>query len=41
VRIPKIPGKEIVLAGSASKNRVGFEKVFQQLVDGVRKIGQK
>ena len=38
VRIPKGPGKEIVLAGSTSKNRVGFEKVFQQLVDGVRAI---
>ncbi|OGP89684.1 MAG: hypothetical protein A2156_00545 [Deltaproteobacteria bacterium RBG_16_48_10] len=37
-RIPKDSGKEIVLAGSTSKNRVGFEKVFQQLVDGVRAI---
>jgi cytochrome c biogenesis protein len=38
VRIPKGPGKEIVLAGSTSKNRVGFEKVFEQLADGIRKI---
>ena len=38
VRIPKGPGKEIILAGSTSKNRVGFEKVFEQLVDGIRKI---
>jgi cytochrome c biogenesis protein len=38
VRIPKGPGKEIVLAGSTSKNRVGFEKVFEQLADGIRSI---
>jgi cytochrome c biogenesis protein len=37
VRIPKGPGGEIVLAGSANKNRVGFEKTFGELVDGVRK----
>ncbi|RPJ09117.1 MAG: cytochrome c biogenesis protein ResB, partial [Deltaproteobacteria bacterium] len=36
VRIPKVTGKEIVLAGSASKNRVGFEKVFEQLLEGIR-----
>jgi len=36
VRIPKVPGGEIVLAGSTNKNRVGFEKNFGQLVDGVR-----
>jgi len=36
VRIPKDPGGEIVLAGSANKNRVAFEKTFGQLVDGVR-----
>jgi cytochrome c biogenesis protein len=36
VRIPKSPGGEIVLAGSANKNRVGFEKTFGQLVDRVR-----
>ena len=28
VRIVKSPGEEIVLAGSANKNRVGFEKTF-------------
>ena len=37
VRIPKSPGGEIVLAGSTNKNRMGFEKTFSQLVDGVRK----
>jgi cytochrome c biogenesis protein len=36
VRIPKSTGGEIVLAGSANKNRMGFEKTFGQLVDGVR-----
>jgi len=36
VRIPKGPGGEIVLAGSANKNRVGFEKTFGELVEGVR-----
>jgi cytochrome c biogenesis protein len=38
VRIPKGPGKEIVIAGSTSKNRVGFEKTFQQLVGGIRAV---
>ena len=38
VRISKTSGKEIVLAGSTSKNRVGFEKVFGQLADGIRSI---
>jgi len=37
VRIPKSSGGEIVLAGSANKNRVGFEKTFGELVEGVRK----
>lgn len=36
VRIPKGPVGEIVLAGSTSKNRLGFEKAFGQLVEGVR-----
>jgi cytochrome c biogenesis protein len=36
VRIPKSAGGEISLAGSASKNRFGFEKAFGQLVDEVR-----
>ncbi|NWG03953.1 MAG: cytochrome c biogenesis protein ResB [Syntrophaceae bacterium] len=37
VRIPKGQGEEIVLAGSTNKNRLGFEKTFDQLVEGVRK----
>jgi cytochrome c biogenesis protein len=41
VRIPKSPGGEAVLAGSANKNRVGFEKTFGELVVGVRSAGQK
>ncbi len=41
VRIPKSSGKEIVLAGSTNKNRVGFEKTFYQLVEKVRSMGQK
>ncbi len=36
VRIPKSLGGEIVLAGSTNKNRMGFEKTFGQLVEGVR-----
>jgi cytochrome c biogenesis protein len=38
VRIPKSPGGEIVLAGSANKNRVSFEKTFGELVNGVRAL---
>jgi cytochrome c biogenesis protein ResB len=38
VRIPKSSGGEMVLAGSANKNRIGFEKAFQELVDEVRSI---
>jgi cytochrome c biogenesis protein len=41
VRIPKSPGGEIVLAGSTNKNRMGFEKTFGQLVDGVGSLGKK
>jgi cytochrome c biogenesis protein len=37
VRISKTPGREIVLAGSANKNRVGFEKNFGELVGEIRK----
>jgi len=37
VRIPKGSGGEIVLAGSANKNRLGFEKTFGELVEGIRK----
>jgi cytochrome c biogenesis protein len=44
VRIPKGPAKgpakassgELVLAGSTNKNRVGFEKIFQQLATELR-----
>ena len=36
IRIPKSSGKEIILAGSTNKNRVGFEKTFGQLGEGVR-----
>jgi cytochrome c biogenesis protein len=41
VRIPKSPGGEIVLAGSTNKNRMGFEKTFGELVEGVRSLGKK
>jgi len=37
IRIPKSPGGEIVLAGSANKNRVGFEKTFGELVGEIRR----
>jgi len=36
VRIPKSPGGEVILAGSANKNQVGFEKTFGQMVERVR-----
>jgi cytochrome c biogenesis protein len=40
VRIPKAGSqkgeREIVLAGSVNRNRIGFEKAFQSLVEGVR-----
>jgi cytochrome c biogenesis protein len=41
VRISKDPGREIVLAGSTNKNRMGFEKTFGQLVERVRSLGKK
>jgi len=37
VRIPKQSIGEVVLAGSTNKNRLGFEKTFNQLAEGVRK----
>jgi cytochrome c biogenesis protein len=40
VRIPKSPGGEVILAGSANKNRVGFEKIFGELVKGIRSLGK-
>jgi cytochrome c biogenesis protein len=36
VRISKSPGGEIIVAGSANKNRVAFEKNFSELVEGIR-----
>jgi len=41
IRISKAPGREIVLAGSTNKNRVGFEKKFGQLMEKVRSAGIK
>jgi len=40
VRIPKSSGKEIILAGSTNKNKVGFEKKFSTLVEGIRSLGK-
>ena len=39
VRISKSPEGEVVLAGSANKNRVDFEKTFGELVEEIRKKG--
>jgi len=36
IRFPKGPGGEIVFAGSASKNRISYEKKFQGLVERIR-----
>ena len=36
VRIPKESEGEIVLAGSTNKNKVGFEKKFGNLVEGIK-----
>jgi cytochrome c biogenesis protein len=45
VRIPKEGlqkgEREIVLAGSVNRNRIGFEKAFQSLVEGVRSMIKK
>jgi cytochrome c biogenesis protein len=41
VSIPRGGGGEIVLAGSTNKNRVGFEKTFGQMVEGVRSLVRK
>jgi cytochrome c biogenesis protein len=41
VRIPKGPVGEIVLAGSTNKNRVGFEKTFGEMVEGLQSLGRK
>jgi cytochrome c biogenesis protein len=37
MRIPKSSGGEIILAGSANKNRVSFEKTFGELANEIRK----
>jgi len=37
IRIPKGSGQEVILAGSTNKNKVGFEKTFGSLVEGVQK----
>jgi cytochrome c biogenesis protein len=36
IRIPKVSGQEVILAGSTNKNKVGFEKTFGSLVEGVQ-----
>jgi len=38
IRIPKESKGQIVLAGSSNKNRVGFEKTFGELVEGMRRL---
>ncbi len=38
VSISQKGGREIVLAGSTNKNRVGFERKFGQIVEGIRTI---
>jgi cytochrome c biogenesis protein len=40
LKIPKGAGGEIVLAGSTNKNRVGFERSFQQVAEGIRSMGK-
>ncbi len=44
VRIPKedlkASPREIVFAGSANRNRIGFEKTFHQIIDRVRSGGE-
>jgi len=37
VKVPTSSGREMVVAGSTNKNRVVFEKKFEQLVEEVRK----
>jgi cytochrome c biogenesis protein len=37
IRIPKASSQEVILAGSTNKNKVGFEKTFGSLVEGVKK----
>jgi cytochrome c biogenesis protein len=41
VRVPKKFEAEMVIAGSTNKNKVGFEKAFGKLVEGIRSAVQK
>jgi len=41
VRTPRDSGGDIVLAGSANKNRIGFERIFGALVEEIRSSGSK
>lgn len=36
IKISKSSGKEVILAGSTNKNKVGFEKTFGSLIEGVQ-----
>ena len=38
VRISKSPGGEVIVAGSANKNRVAFENNFSELARGIRSL---
>ncbi|HUL37976.1 MAG TPA: cytochrome c biogenesis protein ResB [Thermodesulfobacteriota bacterium] len=40
VRIPKAAEGEIVLAGSANKNRMGFEKTFGEIAHSIRSLNR-
>jgi len=39
VRDPKKPGGDVVIAGTANKNRIGFESTFARLVERMRSKG--
>jgi len=41
IRIPKTRSREVILAGSTQKNRIGFENTFSELVNRVRSLGNK
>jgi cytochrome c biogenesis protein len=41
IRIPKSQSREVILAGSAHKNRVGFENTFSELVNRLRSLENK
>ena len=44
VRFPRgeipFPGGDIVLAGSANKNRIGFERTLQSLAESIRSLSK-